>query len=856
MSLSRIVILASIWFSLFPDIGSCWPFSATANPTKTNSSGTYYIASKTNLQSKTITCSSPNCHVICDKSCHQTTISASKSSSLTLECTTPSACFQAQITNGPSDSIAISCLAPTACQNATFNFSTTTNAVVDCRYNFTDPKTPDQGSCFNAQFFGHHTNTTSVDCNALDCVHSVFHVNASNTAEFRIHKASPQSYTKTTFFGSDISGSLTIKCTRSNACRETRVFCPQNAPCNLECDGSFSCAHNIYVPDKEYSYLYLNASVPIAVYDTDIRCLDTAHFSTMKYQTDREDWACDNYITALCCPPIHTLGQTISQCKAGDACTVTCDGDNPCKDTIIRCPGASCTILCDGVESCRDAKIELSDRDALNVSCKGSLSCVGLQIRAQGYTSIDVDSAMLSCQSTSSCANASFIDGITFGSLDIECKENKACEGMQFTEHFTGSTLYSAITIDKALNVYCEASMACHKIHASIMSSATAKNQIICSDPLTSTNTTGACYNSRWYLMGVAKNVGDWNVSCGTFDCQSMVVYSTANLPRYPSNTLRMNCHAPYACISSSINGDDSKALYLDCMSKGSCHKATVRGSSHKSGSSHVTCGKADNACADMQINSPFAYTQLDYAVLDYMVLTCPSGAAYKSSCDGITFNCDMNYNSYNGVPYGHQSTTYLDYDAEKHVYDGCTNGTADADGSMFPSFKDCCPLQMMDNDQYDMTTTGVSIDTTIPTDDDRTTTGMSIGTTIVKDNEDHDGTTTVVVIETSIAMDSAYDRTTGVSKEKGENGSNTHHKSKKVGIVLGVVCGFILGLLLVVAMIWCLCVSAQKKRRNKVGALLSEQINDHSEDRGDVEQQSTPYAPPTHGDTEMTTSQ
>eukprot|EP01083_Nonionella_stella_P102495 291606_1 len=850
MSLSRIVILASIWFSLFPDIGSCWPFSATANPTKTNSSGTYYIASKTNLQSKTITCSSSNCYIVCDKSCQHTTISASKASSLTLECTTTSACFQAQITNGPSDSIAISCLAPKACQEATFNFHTTTNAVVDCRYNFTDPKTSDQGSCFNAKFFGDRTNKTSVDCNALDCIDSVFHVNASDTAEFRIHKESPHSYTKTTFFGSDISGSLTIKCTRSNTCRETRVFCPENAPCVLECDDAFACAHNIYVPDKDYSHLYLNVSSSSAIYDTDIRCLDTAHFSTIEHDSGR-GWTCESY---MCCPPIHTLGQTITQCKAGDPCTVTCDGDNPCKDTIIRCPGASCTILCDGVESCRDAKIELSNDGALNISCTSSLSCVGLQIRAQGYTSIDVDSAMLSCQSTSSCANVTFIYGTTFGTLDIECKENKACEGMTFTKRYTEMTesnIDSAITINKALNVYCAASMACHQIHANIMSSATARNHVICSNPLTSTNTTGACYKSTWYLMGVAQHAGDWNVSCDTFDCQSMTVHSTGYSP--PSKTLRMNCHAPYACVSSEIYAGDSSALYLECMSKGSCHKATVRGSSHKSGSSHVTCGKADNACADMQINSPFAYTQLDYAVLDYMVLTCPSGAAYKSSCDGITFNCDMNYNSYGGDPYGHQPTTYLHYDADKHVYDGCTNGTADADGSMFPSFKDCCPLQMMDNDQYDMTTTGVSIDTTIPTDDDRTTIGMSIDTTIAKDDEDHDKTTTVVVIETSIAK---YDRTMRVSKEKGDSGSNTHHKSKKVGIVLGVVCGFILGLLLVVAMIWCLCVSAQKKRRNKVGALLSEQINDHSEDRGDVEQQSTPYAPPTHGDTEMTTSQ
>eukprot|EP01083_Nonionella_stella_P177702 625377_1 len=122
MSLSRVVIVAGIWFSLLFDIGLCW--WSTASPTVTNSSGAYYIASKTNLQSKAITCSSSNCHIVCDKSCQNTAISASKASSLTLECTTTSACFQAQITNGPSDSIAISCLAPKACQEATFNFHT------------------------------------------------------------------------------------------------------------------------------------------------------------------------------------------------------------------------------------------------------------------------------------------------------------------------------------------------------------------------------------------------------------------------------------------------------------------------------------------------------------------------------------------------------------------------------------------------------------------------------------------------------------------------------------------------------------------------------------------------------------
>eukprot|EP01084_Bolivina_argentea_P233179 392802_1 len=127
-------------------------------PVISNTSGDYYIASSSNIQHSSIQCSQSDCILICDtyQGCLDTSIDASNSTSLTIQCTSPWSCGLLSINKGPSNSASIQCVQPNACWNSDFVSNRTNTLYVTC-----DGDT----ACSSITIDTHNTNTITLSCN-------------------------------------------------------------------------------------------------------------------------------------------------------------------------------------------------------------------------------------------------------------------------------------------------------------------------------------------------------------------------------------------------------------------------------------------------------------------------------------------------------------------------------------------------------------------------------------------------------------------------------------------------------------------------------------------------------------------
>merc|ERR1719334_2004624 len=84
---------------------------------------------------------------------------------------------------------------------------------------------------------------------------------------------------------------------------------------------------------------------------------------------------------------IFCLGQSIScngdcECPtsvSGVECILTCQGKDRCKDKKLQCrAGDPCSIICDGENSCEgNAVIDGTDATDVDITCSGSNACKG-----------------------------------------------------------------------------------------------------------------------------------------------------------------------------------------------------------------------------------------------------------------------------------------------------------------------------------------------------------------------------------------------------------------------------------------------------------------------------------------------
>eukprot|EP01084_Bolivina_argentea_P084077 152155_1 len=91
----------------------------TMTPVITNSTGEYYIVSKTgNFSNSIIQCNTNNCHIICDLyyGCEKTSVYASNSQSLEITCTAELACRFMQLLSEPSFELTVNCLEISSCE--------------------------------------------------------------------------------------------------------------------------------------------------------------------------------------------------------------------------------------------------------------------------------------------------------------------------------------------------------------------------------------------------------------------------------------------------------------------------------------------------------------------------------------------------------------------------------------------------------------------------------------------------------------------------------------------------------------------------------------------------------------------
>eukprot|EP01084_Bolivina_argentea_P308520 533509_1 len=181
MQLSTILYIIFLLYHLF-DINESGPVL----PTITNTSGEYYILLNDNNENKEITCIHPTlCYIECSdaNSCDTSTINASSTNNLILQCNRNSACKSTTISNGPQIEANIYCTAYDgyACSQSIFFLNTTNIVNLKCDHDFScvsSCSSSNYGGCYNIELWAQHADYVDVDCRYIDCYLSTFHLDS------------------------------------------------------------------------------------------------------------------------------------------------------------------------------------------------------------------------------------------------------------------------------------------------------------------------------------------------------------------------------------------------------------------------------------------------------------------------------------------------------------------------------------------------------------------------------------------------------------------------------------------------------------------------------------------------------
>ena len=225
------------------------------NPTSTNGTGQYFntINSSRNYEHDTIVCGTANCHIICDITggCNGTTINASLSDSLTIQCTENSACHSLIILDGPTTNLDLYCNDAQSCMEARIDLLITSNINIVCNHSTTIPT---NGACFHSEINATKSSTVNIDC----------------IGEY--------------------------------SCNAMDIYCPNSGNCDVNCASSDSCFEsNLYIPTEKYEGLGLNCNpiMPDSCNETIINCMDDGLTTFISYDAVYSYWNCGTF---GCCP--------------------------------------------------------------------------------------------------------------------------------------------------------------------------------------------------------------------------------------------------------------------------------------------------------------------------------------------------------------------------------------------------------------------------------------------------------------------------------------------------------------------------------------------------------------------------
>ena len=184
MSSVQQVLKIALYFLLFFHCKSI-----IISPTAVEPGKEYYVYSEsaTSFAQQTILCSSStSCNIECDAElgCYKTTINASLTTTLILQCTKIDSCKDINLIHGPSDLAEIHCVNDTTCMYGKFNTINTKNVVIECNaIKCTSGCSSPVGACWNATLNAEYANDVTIQCGGdyYDCYYVKLNVNHTSS---------------------------------------------------------------------------------------------------------------------------------------------------------------------------------------------------------------------------------------------------------------------------------------------------------------------------------------------------------------------------------------------------------------------------------------------------------------------------------------------------------------------------------------------------------------------------------------------------------------------------------------------------------------------------------------------------
>eukprot|EP01084_Bolivina_argentea_P190995 328101_1 len=251
---------------------------------------------------------------------------------------------------------------------------------------------------------------------------------------------------------------LDIYCEQSDSCQDMTIYCPFTSinACNIHTDMDLETPMNIYVPENNFMYGYLNIDSSnhfiihsncfnqhgIVISQNDIVYDGTSYIC-------QSDECCPWYYGQIWCSgspycSFFCVNSVDSKCSnmyidgssANNGLFLLCDTEIAnCSNTRVTCPdNGACSIYCVGDRSCSDMSINYYGRNinaTVAIYCNNDEACINMDIYAPyvNYINLVCDPKNNDYNYKGICRNIT-INAENTNKLEIICRNNLACVGI------------------------------------------------------------------------------------------------------------------------------------------------------------------------------------------------------------------------------------------------------------------------------------------------------------------------------------------------------------------------------------------------------------------------------------------
>eukprot|EP01083_Nonionella_stella_P072249 194651_1 len=379
-------------------------YLANVEPTKSNSTGLFWIASDCSrsgcLKQGSVACNASYCHIVCngERSCEQLNVHATSSlTTLVIECNGYYACYSARFNaSNIAKSLNVTC-GPTDIYPHEYNCESTR---IYC---------PTDAPC-NIHCLGYRS-----------CQHTNFYIahkwtKALNFENMCLGYGSHSSIVCAGAIIRCIDTGLDTKliyndpmwdCTDYNCCPHVKtIACPTDVPCEIDCDAQ-TC-NNPHIIATDATSLTLNCGI------------------------------------AGC------QGAQV-ECPAGadSSCNILCPSDRSCQDVSVQGTNTvdHLSLDCAGSHACQYMQLQMDSAEImqLDLNCSASYSCRGLNASLSSMTSV-INYLNIDCTDSHACDSATISATVT-STARVNCVN-------QFisTSHYSGACQYAKFHIYGGVN--------------------------------------------------------------------------------------------------------------------------------------------------------------------------------------------------------------------------------------------------------------------------------------------------------------------------------------------------------------------------------------------------------------------